>query len=81
MYELCDCGHFGGMSPVSSHVNRFQAGHGECNDCECKQFTWIRFCNDNGEEYTDSELKIELNKLRYRDKLINNNLKQEQGKL
>ena len=60
MFEMCECGHLGGMSPNSAHTNRFQAGHGACNDCECKQFTWIRFCNESGEEYTNSELKIEL---------------------
>ena len=50
-YEMCDCGHFGGMSPEShnGHQARFQQGHGACNNCECKQFTWIGFCTAKGE--------------------------------
>ena len=63
MFEICECGHFGGMSPTSAHRDRIQAGHGACNECECKQFTWLRFCNEHGEEYTDGELKIEIAKV------------------
>ena len=43
--ELCKCGHLGGMSPngCNSHSDRYQKGHGKCNECDCKQFTWVRF--------------------------------------
>lgn len=49
-YEMCDCGHFGGHSPSThnGHQPHFQEGHGGCNNCECKQFTWVGFCNSQG---------------------------------
>ena len=50
MYELCDCGHFGGESPNNVHSDRFQHGHGGCSDCDCKQFTWKYFCDEQGAE-------------------------------
>ena len=55
MYELCECKHFGGMSPNSSHVDKIQAGHGACSECDCRQFTWVKFCNADGEDYSDKE--------------------------
>tara|TARA_B100000949_G_scaffold202524_1_gene191066 strand:+ start:126 stop:338 length:213 start_codon:yes stop_codon:yes gene_type:complete len=70
MYELCECKHFGGMSPNSSHVDRFQAGHGACTECDCKQFTWVKFCNSNGADYSDKELKIEINKIKIKNGVI-----------
>ena len=36
--ELCYCGHL-----RSEHANRFAKGHGKCQQCECKQFTWKEF--------------------------------------
>jgi hypothetical protein len=49
-YEMCNCGHFGGVSPDShnGHDTRFQKGHGKCKNCECNQFTWIGFVNSKG---------------------------------
>ena len=47
---MCKCGHFGGSSPNNIHDNHFQQGHGGCNDCECEQFTWKYWCDENGEE-------------------------------
>jgi hypothetical protein len=50
-FEMCVCGHFGGESPDThnGHNARFQKGHGNCNNCDCSQFTWIGFCNSKGE--------------------------------
>ena len=47
---MCECGHFGGNSlhAVNSHKANFEKGHGECIDCDCKQFTWVGFCDKHG---------------------------------
>jgi hypothetical protein len=50
LYEMCSCGHFGGMSPNNMHNDHFQQGHGSCNDCECIKFTWVSFCDEKGDE-------------------------------
>ena len=50
LFEMCDCGHFGGDSPNNVHSDRFQHGHGGCSDCDCKQFTWKHFCDEQGSE-------------------------------
>ena len=50
LFEMSKCGHFGGSSPNNIHDNHFQQGHGGCNDCECEQFTWKYWCDENGEE-------------------------------
>ena len=50
LFEMCDCGHFGGESPNNVHDDQFQHGHGACSDCDCKQFTWTCFCDENGDE-------------------------------
>ena len=47
---MCDCGHYGGVSPNSVHDDRIEHGHGACSDCYCKQFTWIYFCDEKGVE-------------------------------
>ena len=54
-HEMCRCGHFGGHSPIweeadNGHMNGIQQGHGYCkhNNCECNQFTWVGFCNNEG---------------------------------
>ena len=48
-YEMCKCGHFGGNSDTKQqHEQRVQLGHGQCVACECNQFTWIGFCDKNG---------------------------------
>ena len=52
-YEMCSCGHFGGSSPNNVHDDRFQQGHGKCNDCKCVQFTWVGWCDQNGEILND----------------------------
>lgn len=57
MFEMCNCGHFGGNSPNSVHDDHYQHGHGKCNDCDCEQFTWTCFCDVNGRELESSEIK------------------------
>lgn len=50
-FEMCSCGHFGGESPDThnGHNARFQKGHGNCNNCDCVQFTWVGFCSSSGD--------------------------------
>lgn len=50
-HEMCSCGHMGGHSPNNnSHADRFQIGHGHClEDCVCRQFTWVGFCDEKGD--------------------------------
>lgn len=50
-FEMCKCGHFGGNSPEShnGHEPNIQAGHGKCKLCKCDWFTWVGFCNAEGE--------------------------------
>ena len=74
MYELCDCGHFGGMSPNGLHESTFQKGHGQCNDCECKQFTWTKFCDANGKDLTDEQIKIEMAEVKKQRGITNDEL-------
>jgi hypothetical protein len=48
-YEMCSCKHFGGNSGLNQqHKNRVELGHGQCTECDCRQFTWIGFCDENG---------------------------------
>jgi len=56
-FEMCRCGHFGGSSPNSVHDDRYQNGHGKCNDCDCEQFTWTCFCDEHGRELESWEIK------------------------
>lgn len=51
VFEMCSCGHFGGMSRDShnAHEANIQAGHGKCKLCKCTWFTWVGFCNAEGE--------------------------------
>ena len=55
VYEMCSCGHFGGISPLEaqSHNTNFPQGHGDCiqDDCSCKQFTWTGHVDKNGEAF------------------------------
>ena len=67
MYEMCDCGHFGGESPNSMHIDRFQNGHGACRECKCSQFTWVGFCDAYGKPLTTDTVKqiaVELKRQR-----------------
>ena len=50
--ELCECGHLGGSSlgTFNSHKPRFERGHGECIECDCKQFTWVKFVDQDGND-------------------------------
>ncbi len=41
--ELCECGH-----KKSEHGATLVPGHGECNRCKCKKFTWVAFLDANG---------------------------------
>ena len=74
MYELCDCGHFGGASPNSLHQNTFQDGHGQCNECNCKQFTWTKFCDAYGKDLTDEQIKIEMTEVKRQRGITNDEL-------
>ena len=68
MYEMCNCGHFGGMSPNSMHKQRYQEGHGACRECECSQFTWVGFCDAYGTPLsTDTVKQIAVELKRQRD--------------
>ncbi len=49
-WEMCNCGHLGGMSPddITQHMDHLQLGHGPCTRCGCHQFTWAGFCDRDG---------------------------------
>ncbi len=32
-------------------------GHGPCTECDCKQFTWVAFCDKDGNKLTDEQVK------------------------
>ena len=49
-YEMCSCGHLGGQNCEGEHDTNFQEGHGRCTLCECQQFTWVGYCNSEGEK-------------------------------
>ena len=59
LHEMCQCGHFGGMSIKEDHDTHFQKGHGACNvsDCNCVQFTWVGFHDKNGKKLSQKEVK------------------------
>ena len=49
LFEMCSCGHMGGMSPnKNAHTTQFQKGHGGYLLCDCPQFTWVGWCNAKG---------------------------------
>ena len=65
MYEMCSCGHLGGENCNGGHANRFQEGHGKCNQCNCKQFTWVKFCDKDGNDVSDEfQLKMHKQKMK-----------------
>ena len=40
--EICKCGHVGGTkSDWNRHAEKHAEGHGACEDCDCKQYTWV----------------------------------------
>ena len=45
--SICTCGHTGD-GPNSQHADRYGIGHGACTveGCNCKQFTWDRFIEE-----------------------------------
>ena len=45
--SICTCGHTGD-GPNSQHDDRYGIGHGACTveGCNCKQFTWDRFIEE-----------------------------------
>jgi len=53
MYEMCSCGHLGGENCNGGHANKIQEGHGKCNQCNCKQFTWVKFCDKDGNDVSE----------------------------
>ena len=61
LYEVCDCGHFGGLSIQEEHDSRFQKGHGACSECDCVQFTWVGFHDKNGKKLSQKEVKRRSN--------------------
>ena len=58
LYELCSCGHTGGFSPNGVHKSRLQQGHGSCKNCDCIQFTWVGWCNEQGKKLSHDSIKI-----------------------
>ena len=61
LHEVCDCGHFGGMSEHGEHDSHFQKGHGACNECDCVQFTWVGFHDKDGKKLSQKEVKRRSN--------------------
>ena len=59
MYEMCDCGHLGG-NQFGDHKAKIAYGHGPCTKCNCPQFTWMYFCDKNGNKLTDEQVKEEV---------------------
>jgi hypothetical protein len=59
MYEMCDCGHFGGESPNSMHLDDLHHGHGACRECKCPQFNWVGFCDAYGKPLINDDVKAE----------------------
>lgn len=57
LYEVCQCGHFGGMSANGVHETHFQQGHGACKKCHCPQFTWVGFHDAHGNLLGNKETK------------------------
>ena len=65
MYEMCSCGHLGGencsdlsdASVFRGHANLIEEGHGKCNQCDCKHFHWVKYCDKNGDNVSDEYLK------------------------
>ena len=45
--SLCSCGHLGD-GPNSDHgaSDLGTPGHGKCNKCDCKIFSWNKFTNE-----------------------------------
>ena len=35
-------------------------GHGPCTKCDCPQFTWVGFCDKDGNKLTDEQVKAEV---------------------
>ena len=72
IFEMCECGHVGGSTPTIYNMHEQQyyngqviaKGHGECInvDCNCIQFTWVKFCDKDGNELDDSIIKGEIHK-------------------
>ncbi|SVD50147.1 uncharacterized protein METZ01_LOCUS403001 [marine metagenome] len=58
LHELCSCGHTGGFSPNGTHKTRFQKGHGQCDACDCIQFTWVGWCDTHGKKLSPNDIKI-----------------------
>ena len=60
MYEMCDCGHLGGENchdandgVYGGHANMIQEGHGKCNQCNCEQYHWAKFCDKDGNDVSE----------------------------
>ena len=61
MYEMCDCGHLGGENcsdisdwkAIRGHANMIQEGHGKCNQCNCEQYHWAKFCDKDGNDVSE----------------------------
>jgi len=46
--EKCSCDHL-----RSEHNDRFQTGHGSCQECSCVQFTWVAFVKEEKNGHQD----------------------------
>ncbi len=57
--EMCECGHLGGNSSIEQHSSRYAKGHGSCKKCDCKQFTWVKFVDEDGNDDIENDWKID----------------------
>jgi hypothetical protein len=59
MYEMCDCGHLGG-NKEGVHKAQIAYGHGACTECNCPQFTWMYFCDKDGNKLTHEQVMEDI---------------------
>ena len=73
IFEMCECGHFGGSSPTIYNMHNGQTykgkvvaiGHGDCvgqGVCSCDKYVWIKFCDKEGNEIDDNIMKGKMQK-------------------
>jgi len=76
IFEMCECGHFGGSSPRIYNMHNDQKhngkviaiGHGDCNAMNapnmacCHKFVWVKFCDKEGNEIDDNIMKGKMQK-------------------
>ena len=73
LFEMCECGHFGGSSPKIYNMHHDQKhngrtiaiGHGDCigqGVCSCDKFVWVKFCDKEGNDIDDNIMKAIIRK-------------------